>query len=156
WWFVGPVLYDDGWVLATVLKFSRNGTFSNYYDIFDTQYPLGFVQFLLHFVSSRVSTSLLWMRFPVLLIGGATWAVVRTYLGRLDAASGRAARGALACMFLLFWFAWLSTLRPEPIIAMLSAIALVAVQRFYRDAAFGALVVAGFAAVVAVSIHPEG
>ncbi len=156
WWIFGPVLYDDGWVLATVLKFSRNGTFSNYYDVLDAQYPLGFVQFMFHFATSRLSTSLLWMRFPILVIGGATWALLRTYLTRLGVVRDRVSRAALASMFLLFWFAWLSTLRPEPMIVLLSAITIVAVQRFYRSATLGALVIAVLAATVAVSIHPEG
>src|SRR5205814_4955724 len=83
WWFFGPVLYDDGWVLATVSTFRKSGAFSNYYDIFDAQYPLGFVQFVFHFGSSRVSTSLVWVRFPVLILGVATWTLLRSYLARL-------------------------------------------------------------------------
>ena len=156
WWFFGPVLYDDGWVLATVVNFTKSGAFSNYYDIFDGQYPLGFLNFLFHFGSSRISTSLLWMRLPVLVMGLGTWALLRVYFARLRDAAGGAARIALAAMFLLCWFAWLSTLRPEPMVALLSVVVLLAVQRFFQTAALGALAVAVFAATVAVTIHPEG
>jgi Mycobacterial cell wall arabinan synthesis protein/EmbC C-terminal domain len=156
WWFFGPVLYDDGWVLATVSNFRKSGAFSNYYDIFDAQYPLGFVQFLSHFGSSRVSTSLVWMRFPVLILGVATWTLLRSYLARLRPEPGLVSRVVLACVFLAFWFAWLSTLRPEPMVALLAVAVLVAVQRFSHTAALGSLAVAVLAATVAVTIHPEG
>jgi hypothetical protein len=62
WWFFGPVIYDDGWYLSTVLNFRTSGSFSNYY-IYDAQFPLGFLHELFHFVASRVSTSLLVSRF---------------------------------------------------------------------------------------------
>jgi Mycobacterial cell wall arabinan synthesis protein/EmbC C-terminal domain len=156
WWFFGPVLYDDGWWLSVVLNYPKSGAFSNYYEIFDAQYPLGFAHFLLQFGSARVSTSLLWMRLPVLVMGVATWGLLRAYLARLRGLNGVAARFALASMFLVFWFAWLSTLRPEPLVALLSVVVLVAVQLFYRTAALGALAVAALAAIVAVTIHPAG
>jgi arabinosyltransferase C len=156
WWFFGPVLYDDGWVFSTAINFPNRGAFSNYYDIFDAQYPLGFLHFLFHYESSHVSTSLLWMRFPVLLVGIAMWALVRTYLGRLRPEPGMASRVALACVFLVFWFAWLSTLRPEPMVALLAVVVLVAVQRFSQTAALGPLTVAALAAAVAVTLHPVG
>ena len=106
WWFFGPVFYDDGWLLSVVLNFPKRGAFSNYYEVFDAQYPQGFLHFLFHFGSSRVSTSLLWMRFPVLVMGVATWALLRAYLAKLRGPDGLASRVALASVFLVFWFAW--------------------------------------------------
>ncbi len=156
WWALGPVLYDDGWIQSVVLNFSKSGAFTNYYQVFSAQYPLGFLHFLLLFGWSRASGSLLWMRLPALVMGLAMWTLLRVYLGRLRVVSCGASRVALALAFLLCWFAWLSTLRPEPLVALLSVVVLVAVQRFYRTAAVGALATAALAATVALAVHPEG
>src|SRR5262245_24366372 len=45
WWVFGPALWDDGWLLSAVLNFPKSGAFSNYYEIFNAQYPLGFLHF---------------------------------------------------------------------------------------------------------------
>jgi arabinosyltransferase C len=157
WWFFGPVIYDDGWYLSTVLNFRTSGSFSNYY-IYDAQFPLGFLHELFHFVASRVSTSLLWMRFPVLLMGVAMWALLRWYLERLrgDPRVGMASRVGLASAFLLSWFAWLSTLRPEPMVALLSVVVLVSILRFSHTGALGHLTVGVLAATISVTLHPAG
>jgi arabinosyltransferase C len=155
WWIFGPVFYDDGWELSTAANFSESGAFSNYYSFFDSQYPLGFLHFLFNFGSSLVSTTLLWMRLPGLLMGVAIWVLLRMYLAALGRA-GKEARVALASMFLLFWFAWLSSLRFEPKVALLSVIVLIALQRFHQTAGLGALATAVLAAMVALSVHAEG
>jgi arabinosyltransferase C len=156
WWFFGPVIYDDGWLLSVVLNFPKSGAFSNYYDVFDAQYPLGFLHFLFLFGSSRVSSSLLWMRVPVLFMGIATWGLLRAYLARLRGRDGLESRVALAAVFLVFWFAWLSTLRPEPMVALLAVVVIVELQRFSLAATRRSLVVAVLAATVAITLHPVG
>jgi Mycobacterial cell wall arabinan synthesis protein/Arabinosyltransferase concanavalin like domain len=157
-WFFGPVIYDDGWYLSTVLNFRTSGSFSNYY-VYDTQFPLGFLHELFHFATSRVSTSLLWMRFAVLVVGLAMWAMLRWYLDGLlgnPRTAGAGPRVALASAFLLSWFAWLSTLRPEPMVAALSVVVLVAILRFHQTAALRHLTLGVLAATVAITLHPAG
>jgi hypothetical protein len=158
WWFFGPVIYDDGWYWSTVLNFRTSGTFSNYY-VYDAQFPLGFLHELFHFLTSRVSTSLLWMRFPVLVIGVAMWMLLRWYFDQLlgkPRSIGAGPRVALATAFLLSWFAWLSTLRPEPMVALLSVVVLVAILRFSQTASLRHLTLGVLTAAVAVTLHPEG
>jgi arabinosyltransferase C len=158
WWFFGPVIYDDGWYWSTVLNFRTSGSFSNYY-VYDAQFPLGFLHELFHFLMSRVSTSLVWMRFPVFVMGVAMWVLLRWYfhhmLGKRSSV-GAGPRVVLASALLLSWFAWLSTLRPEPMVALLSLVVLVAILRFSQTAALRHLTVGVLAAAVTVTLHPEG
>jgi Mycobacterial cell wall arabinan synthesis protein len=57
---------------------------------------------------------------------------------------------------LLSWFAWLSTLRPERMVALLSVVVLVAILHFCQTAAPVYLTVALLPATVAVTLHPAG
>lgn len=159
WWVVGPTFFDDGWVMATVLNRPASHSFSVYYDHFGLPYPFVFLPLALLYGFSRVSTSLLWFRVPVLLIGILTWGMLRTYVAQLRSAAGRARQlpaVTLGAIFLVGWFSWLGTLRPEPFVAVLVALVILAVRRFHQTERLGDFAVAALAAAAAVSIHPEG
>jgi hypothetical protein len=159
WWVVGPLFFDDGWVIATVLNRPASHSFSVYYDHFGLPYPFVFLPLLVLYGFSRVSTSLLWFRVPVLLIGILTWGMLRAYVGHLRIPGGRARQLpaiTLGAVFLVGWFSWLGTLRPEPFVAVLAALVILAVRRFYQSGRLGDLAVAAIAAAAAVSVHPEG
>jgi arabinosyltransferase C len=159
WWVVGPIFFDDGWVMTTVLNQPASGSFSVYYDHFGLPYPFVFLPLLMLYAFSRLSASLLWFRVPVLLIGILTWGMLRAYVGHLRSPKGRARQFpavTLGAVFLVGWFAWLGTLRPEPFVAVLAALVILAVRRFHQSERLGDLAVAVIAAAAAVSMHPEG
>jgi arabinosyltransferase C len=159
WWVVGPIFFDDGWVMATVLNRPASHSFSVYYDHFGLPFPFQFLSFLAIYTASRISTSLLWFRVPVLLIGILTWGMLRAYVGRLRSPQGRGRQlpaVTLGAVFLVGWFAWLGTLRPEPFVAVLAALVILAIRRFHQSGRIGDLAVAAIAAAAAVSVHPEG
>jgi len=159
WWVVGPIFFDDGWVMATVLNRPATHSFSVYYDHFGLPYPFVFLPLLVLYAASRVGTSLLWLRVPVLLIGIVTWGMLRVYVRSFRGPRGRALWFpvlTLGAVFLVGWFSWLGTLRPEPFVAVLAALVILAVRRFHQTERLGNLVVAAIAAAAAVSVHPEG
>jgi hypothetical protein len=159
WWVVGPAFFDDGWVMATVLNTPASHSFSVYYDHFGIAFPFVFLPLVVLYGASRVSTSLLWLRLPILLVGVATWGMLRAYVAHLLRPGGRRTSLAvvtLAAVFLVGWFSWLGTLRPEPVVAALAALVILAVRRFQHSGRLGDIAVAAIAAAVAVSVHPEG
>jgi hypothetical protein len=159
WSVVGPVFFDDGWVMATVLNTPASHSFSVYYDHFGIAFPFVFLPLVVLYGASRVSTSLLWLRLPILLVGVATWGMLRAYVAHLHRPAARRTSLAvvtLAAVFLVGWFSWLGTLRPEPVVAALAALVILAVRRFQRSGRLSDVAVATIAAAVAVSVHPEG
>jgi Mycobacterial cell wall arabinan synthesis protein/EmbC C-terminal domain/Arabinosyltransferase concanavalin like domain len=159
WWVVAPVFFDDGWVMATVLDRPASHGFSVYYDHFGVNYPFVFLPLVVLYGASRISASLLWLRVPVLLVGIVTWGMLRTYVRHLRGPEGRALRlpaMTLGAVFLVGWFSWLETLRPEPAVAVLAALVILAVRRFHHSERLRDVTIAAIAAAVAVSVHPEG
>jgi hypothetical protein len=59
-------------------------------------------------------------------------------------------------MFLVSWMAWNNTLRPEPIIALLAAVALWAATRFASTPSPGPWLLGVVCSALAVSVHPAG
>jgi hypothetical protein len=157
WWLVGPWFYDDGWLMATVRAREAGGSFNNYFDTLATQLPLGFGHHWLLSPFAAFDAPFLWWRLVPLAACLVTWGLLRYTFATV---CGRDARGpgliALASSFLVFVFAWLMTLRPEPVIAMLSAAVLLAVIAYRRSRSRVALTAAFLASAIAVTLHPSG
>lgn len=162
WAVVGAVLYDDGWVVATAANAGASGQFSTYYDALGAAVPFGWAHDLLVRLFLAVSHEVLWLRAMPFLFGLACWVACRvalTSLVRHPSLRSRWVRGhewAMASVFLLFWVAWLSTVRPEPMVAAAGGGVLLASLRFTvrpsgRTLAAGALV-----ATFATTLHPDG
>jgi arabinosyltransferase C len=158
WWVVGPTFFDDGWVIATLVNRPASHSFSVYYDNLGVPYPFVFLPLAVQYAVSRISTSLLWLRVPTLLIGLATWGMLRGYLSGVLGTKRRLGLPVLtlAAMFLVGWFSWLGTLRPEPAVAILAALVILATRRFHHTERTADLTVAVLGAAVAVTVHPEG
>lgn len=157
WWaIVGPVLYDDGWVLSTVQNSFASGQYSNYFDEFGATFPLGWLYDTLLAVIARLSPSLIALRGVSFLVLAASWYVLshglRMAIGRPPAAGVATMSAAL----LLFHVAWTNTLRPEPFVSLGSAICMVGVMSFHRRPRLAPIVVASTGAALATTLHPAG
>lgn len=157
WWALGPWFYDDGWLMATVRARQSGGSFSNYYDTLATQMPLGFAHHMLLSPFAAVDAPFLWWRLVPLAACVGTWALLRVALANLERPDqGRLARVTLAVAFSVFAFAWLMTLRPEPVVSLLSAVVLVGVLAYRRSMSRLGLSLALVGAAVAATLHPSG
>lgn len=160
WWLVGPALFDDGWVSATVQNFANDGVFSSYYDTSNAALPLGYVHDIIIAGFAAVSTALLWLRIPALLAGLATWLVVRSIVDQgvrnLRIEPGFGVHLTTASMFLLSWVSWNNTLRPEPMLALLVAVSMWAAFRFVSRPDPRMFLLGSVAVALALSIHPAG
>jgi len=159
WWVIGPVFFDDGWVMATQRNFAASGSFTSYYDSFGVTLPL---QYWLEWSESwlfRSSHSLLVLRLPALVCLTATWVLCRWIFGRvLAAGTSRSSISlwALAGGFLVGAFAWGMTLRPEPVLALLVTGVFACTVHFLDRQSAGPLAVAAVLVALAISAHPAG
>jgi hypothetical protein len=155
---ITPATFDDGWVLATVRGFASSGRFSTYYERdgalliqggwWDTlTYPL------LSSVNNVVVLRLLFVACAVL----AWWVVRRWVIDQWSQGAGRRhARFAGAAMAVLVLPAWLTTLRPEPLIALLAAVAMAAVLRFSQRPSVASLLTMLLVGALAMTNHQTG
>ena len=157
WWLLGPWFFDDGWLMATVRSRDGSGSFSNYFDTLAAQLPLGFVHHVLLWPFAAVDAPFLLWRTVPLVAGVTTWLIMRRVFLRVAPAVALVpGLIALAAAHLTFSFAWLITLRPEPIVALLSAAVMAWVIRYRDDAGPQALAFALVAAALAMTLHPSG
>lgn len=158
WWFLGPWYFDDGWLMATVRARAGSGSFGNYFDTLGAQMPLGFAHHVLLWPFATLDAPfLLWRVVPV-AASLVTWVLVRRLHESADAAGSPslASQVTLAAAHLVATFAWTITLRPEPMVALASVVALTAAHRFRAGAGARAVLVAVVAPVVATTMHPSG
>ena len=154
-WLCGPQFYDDGWLMATTRGRLQSGTATNYFESWAATVPLGFLQHQLLTPFARTDAPFLLWRLVPLAGCLVTWRMLRSALRESDAYS-RLADRTLAATVLLFAYAWLMNLRPEPTVAALSATVLLSVGRYRRDGALGPLCVATLCAAFAATMHPSG
>lgn len=154
WWLAGPWFFDDGWLMATVRARAGSGSFSNYFDTLGSQMPLGFGHHVLLWPFAAFGAPFVWWRLVPVLSTLATWVVLRRIHARL--AGVDADLVALAAAHLVFVVAWTMTLRPEPMVALLAAVALDATLRHRDTGRPAALATAATAAGVAMTLHPSG
>ena len=157
WWLAGPWFFDDGWLMATVRAHRVSGSFNNYFDTFAAQMPLGFAHHMLLSPFAKTDAPFLVWRAVPLAACVATWFLLRVIHATVAGHEGRR-RGtvALAGAFTIFAIAWLMTLRPEPIVALLSAVVGVTVLDHVRTRSSLSLAAAVVAAAVASTLHPSG
>lgn len=159
WWMVGPSYYDDGWVRARQLNYSASDVFSNYYDTWGGILPdVHWLEWIQHWFT-LASGSLAVMRIFPLLAGFVTWGLCRVALRR--AVGAEAARGffvetTLAAGFLLGFYAWGMTIRPEPEVAILMTGSLIAALSFTLTPSLTPIAVFGVLTALAVTAHPAG
>lgn len=159
WAAIGGQTSDDGFTLGIVRDVPTSGYVGNYYRWYDAaEAPFGWF-YDLYALWVRVSDSLLWLRLPSVLMGiMAWWLVSRGLLPRLgrQARRSRAATWAAGMVFLAFWMAYNSGLRPEPVVVVCSLLALVCVERALALQRLLPVALGLFAASMAVGANPAG
>lgn len=169
-WGFGPQFYDDGWLMATTRGRLQSGTATNYFETWAATVPLGFVQHQLLTPFARLNAPFLAWRLVPLATCWITWRLLRrarreqSERERGERERGHDERGhderfaelTLASVFLLFAYAWLMNLRPEPTVAALSAGVLVLTARYRRTRGAASLLFAVLCAAIATSMHPSG
>ena len=154
-----PPLADDGWVLTTVRAFPQLGFFSNYFTADAAVQPEGFWWTSIERIwMTPLGTSILALRVPSLVIAVLCWWFLRRrvidQIG--DRASLRWVRALAASVYVIGLFSWMPTLRPEPLIALLSVIALALVLRLRARWDGWVLVALAITAALAFSAHQTG
>lgn len=158
WAVLGPALFDDGWFLANQRAFAESGTITDIYWATSSNYPLGYwYQWIWHFWTDQFIAPI-YIRFAATGIVVLLWSVVRVSLGLVnpseEGATWRITTAAI--VFVVGSMAWLMTLRPEPLIALLATATLASCLVFRRALSIRSLGVAAILAAAALSVHPAG
>jgi hypothetical protein len=159
WWLLAPLQDDDGWVRARQTNSLASGGFSNYYEHWGANLPLAtWLEWMQHFLVAH-SSSLAFHRLPSVLLMAGTWIVCRVALARRPARTPRRRDPALwaaAATFAAGSVAFGNTLRPEPVIALLAAVILVACLAYLARPAVDLLLLAVLLVGLATTVHPSG
>jgi Mycobacterial cell wall arabinan synthesis protein len=155
---VTPAFWDDGWVRATLDGFPKLGAFSNYYTQADFPQPLGYWWAWLTRAWSGSAQSLLLLRLaPLALVVSSWWTLRRWVLDPLVSPQARSMVHAVAALaFCVGSASYLMTLRPEPLVAFVETLTLVAVVRFWRAPGPAPLLALAVLGALAVTAHQTG
>ena len=159
WWLIGGMTADDGYFLTMAQVRDDLGYVTDYYRWFSgTVAPMGwFVELQARWVA--VSTATPWIRLPALGMGLLSWVLISRYvqprLGQRVRRS-RAAGWAAAAVFLACWLPYDNGLRPEPVVVVLSLLALVSVEYSVATRRLAPAAVGLIFAAFAVGVNPHG
>ncbi|PRX48225.1 arabinosyltransferase C [Prauserella shujinwangii] len=132
WVFIGPVTSDDGYILTMSRVAEEAGYLTNYHRWFGVaEAPFGWF-YHVYQLMTHVSVAPPWIRLPSFLLGVLSWLLIsREVLPRLgkEVRTSRAAGWAAATVFLVWWMPFNNGVRPEPVAAVGSLLALCAVER---------------------------
>lgn len=160
WYFIGANTSDDGFILTMARQSHAADYMANYYRWFGVpESPFGAPYYDLLGLMTYVSTSSIWVRLPQLMAAVLTWLLLsREVLPRLGQkiADRRVAHWTAAFVFLSFWLPYNNGIRPEPIIAALSLLTWVLVEKCFATnrLLYGASAV--IVATIALGAGPTG
>ncbi|OLT14676.1 hypothetical protein BJF78_17770 [Pseudonocardia sp. CNS-139] len=155
WLFVAPATDDDGYFATQAANAALSGEIGNYFQLYDHSFvPFTWVYQGLSWWQLLVGTSPVAQRVPALVCGLLTWAVVR----RLTAGTGAGWAGpaAVGTAFLAWWLPYDMGVRPEAVVALLAAAALLAVLTAARRCRLALAWLAFALAGAAVTAHTTG
>ncbi|MCK2237536.1 MULTISPECIES: arabinosyltransferase domain-containing protein [unclassified Crossiella] len=158
WALIGPMTTDDGFYVWMARNVANVGYVGNYYHWFNVpEAPFGTLQ---RFYAEWGAISLhpLWLRLPAVLAGVLSFWLLCGVLRRIQAVrpSVHAPGWLLAAAFLCWWLPLDLGVRPEPQIALATAVTAYAAVRARLDAEPAWLALAALVAGVAVTITPSG
>ncbi|MDX3190032.1 arabinosyltransferase domain-containing protein [Streptomyces sp. MN03-5084-2B] len=132
WVFIGPVTSDDGYILTMARVTEATGYLTNYHRWFGVaEAPFGWFYHVFELMT-HVSTVPPWIRLPSFLLGVLSWLLIsREVMPRLGSQirTSRPASWAAATVFLIWWMPYNNGVRPEPVAALGSLLAICAVER---------------------------
>jgi hypothetical protein len=159
WLFLAPAFYDDGWVQARESMFRTAGNFSIYYTTLASPLPLGYwVEWLHHWIAAA-TPNLLGLRIPAFVCALTVWVLCRWMASRSGPGLGHvkpASVWILCCAFLLGALAWGMTLRPEPVVAVLTTSVAALVLHFLQKESLASLALAAALVALALTAHTTG
>ena len=165
WVVLGPLQNDDSWYLLMARGATPTGYIGNQIYMFNTtENPFVLTQYLMavwgHLGEALglPGWGLLWMRLLPLVLGLATWWLLRMLLVALLGRAGRlpGVAWALLLAHLAWWLPYGMALRPEVVIVPLAAAVLVLAEVARRREAVGPLIPATALAALAVTVSPSG
>lgn len=156
---LNPPLPDDNWVLVTNRQLPDVGFFSNYYSANAAPQPQGFWWSLVeHVWLGQYWVPAFWLRVPSVALLVMAWWLLRRYV--LDEVLtervlpvSHALGGWLMAVMML---AWSPTLRPEPVVVLLSVLGLVFAVALRRQMSLAFLQLVGATAALAFAVHQSG
>ncbi|MEV6878227.1 arabinosyltransferase domain-containing protein [Amycolatopsis sp. NPDC051128] len=132
WVFIGPVTSDDGYILTMARVTEQTGFLTNYHRWFGVaEAPFGWFYHLFELMA-HVSVVPPWIRLPSFLLGVLSWLLIsREVMPRLGTQirTSAPAGWAAATVFLIWWMPYNNGVRPEPVAALGSLLAICAVER---------------------------
>ncbi|HEX2289177.1 MAG TPA: arabinosyltransferase domain-containing protein, partial [Pseudonocardiaceae bacterium] len=164
WVLLAPTNFDDPWYLLMARGGDISGSIGNAIYMFNvTENPFVASQYVLQAWASLgqsfgAAWGLAWMRLVPLIYGLLTWVLLRTLLVKgfgSELGTGKAV-WALLVAYLLWWLPYGMTLRPEPLIVLLTAATLLLAELARQRRSVGALAAATAIAALAVSVSPSG
>lgn len=154
-----PPFWDDGWFRAVVNSYSSLGAFSDFWALASAYpRPVGYWSMWLTWLSFSGELPMTALRIsPLVLIVGSWWVLRRWVIDAVIEPDRRSlARGVAALVFSLGIATYLMTLRPEPVVAVLAALALAAVVGFSRRPGPRPLLALATVVVLAMTVHSTG
>lgn len=159
WVVIGPVTSDDGYILSMARVADDAGYLTNYHRWFGVaEAPFGWFYHLTE-VMTWVSTAPPWIRLPSFLLAIIAWLLIsREILPRLgtQVRNSTAAGWAAAAVFLVWWMPFNNGVRPEPVAAVGSLLAIAAVERALVTRRLLPLCLGVVAAALALAATPTG
>ncbi len=158
WWLVGPAHFDDGWTVARERAYATSGGFSNYFEPYGANLPLGYWHdWVLRWITASTDELVL-QRVPTVACLAGTWLLIRyAYALIVPTTRGHSASlWTLGVAFVLMAMAWGMSLRQEPAVALLLAAVIVCTARFIKTGSHASLVVAAALVPLALTVHPAG
>jgi arabinosyltransferase C len=159
WVFIGPVTSDDGYILSMARVAEDAGYLTNYHRWFGVaEAPFGWFYHLTELMA-QVSTVPPWIRLPSFVLAVAAWLLIsREILPRLgtQVRHSKAAGWAAASVFLVWWMPFNNGVRPEPVAAVGSLLAIAAVERTLVTRRLLPLCLGLLAAALTLAATPTG
>jgi hypothetical protein len=160
WVVAGPLNIDDSWYLLMARNAMQSGYIGNViYQFNVTENPFVVSQYAMQAWGAVAGNwSLAWMRVLPLIYGLASYALLRVLVATVleRVAQRRLVPWAVAGAHLLWWLPYGMTLRPEPLIALGTAGALVLAELARRRRSVGVYAVAVAVAALTVTASPTG
>ncbi|GLZ46532.1 putative arabinosyltransferase A [Actinomycetospora sp. NBRC 106375] len=160
WVLLAPMNFDDSWYPLMARDAGEAGYIGNAVYMFNvTENPFVLSQYAMQAWGAIGGFGLVWQRCLPLLYGLATWALLRAFfvlISRRTAVRRAWVPWALLTAHLLWWLPFGLTLRPEPLIVLLSMVVFLLVE-LARDRGTPILYVgAVMAAALAIACSPTG
>ena len=160
WTLITPMTGDDGYYAAMARNSTLEGYVGNYYQLLNQSFtPFTWFYRLLGWWDQWVGPAPALLRVPALVAGLLTYAIAARLVSSVPSVGQRArtlVHALLAVAFLVWWLPYDMGLRPEAMVALAGAAALLAVLTAVRRESLGWAGVAVLVAGIGFVCHPTG